>query len=304
MSADEKERRLKDVGENELVADFVAMLGEGSDQVLHGPGDDCAVVESSADNGKVILLKTDCVVEGVHFEAAVEPGRVGWKAMARVLSDIGAMGGNPEHALVTMVLPGERTVDWATGIFSGLERCAKEFGAEIVGGETSSGPVAMISVAMTGSVERDRVVTRAGGSAGDLLCVTGRLGGSIAGKHLDFTPRIREGSWLAEHARPTAMMDLSDGLGSDLPRLAKASGVEFRVNEEALPLNDGCDVQSGITDGEDYELLFALAPDGFEEVVGRFETEFPGVGLTCIGVLTDDASEGSFSEGGWNHFAG
>ncbi|MEM0897789.1 MAG: thiamine-phosphate kinase [Verrucomicrobiota bacterium] len=304
MSADSTDRRLEDVGENDLVGHFVELLGKSSSEVIVGPGDDCAVVESGVGGEEVMLLKTDCVVEGRHFEASAEPERVGWKAMARVLSDLGAMGGKPRYALVTMIMPGARTLEWSSQVFTGLRRCAAEFGAEIVGGETSSGMVAMISVAMTGVVLRDQIVTRAGGKAGDVLCVTGKLGGSIAGKHLDFTPRVREGCWLAHLAQPTAMMDLSDGLATDLPRLAKASGLGFRVDEGALPLNEGCDVKSALADGEDYELLVALPPEGVEEVCAGFETEFPGLGLTRIGVLTDELGEGSFSEEGWDHFAG
>jgi len=155
-----------------------------------------------------------------------------------------------------------------------------------VGGETSRtiGPAA-ISVSVTGFVEKGRWVGRSGGKANDELFVTGRLGGSLRGRHLKFSPRIEEARWLTQNFSIHAMMDLSDGLGADLPRLATASGVGFEVDEMALPLNSGCTPSQAISDGEDYELLFAVSPKDSRALAGRWKRKFPKLALTRIGRL-------------------
>ena len=154
-----------------------------------------------------------------------------------------------------------------------------------------------VSVALTGRVERRRCVLRSGGKPGDVLFVTGRLGGSFAGKHLDFLPRLREARWLTEHFRLHAMMDLSDGLGADLPRLAKASGCGFELGE--LPCSPGCSRETALGDGEDFELLFAVSP---RQAV-RLEKAWPfrSLPLTRVGVLT--ANRTLTSTHGFDHFA-
>src|SRR4029434_9169850 len=226
--------RCGELGENRLINQLTARLERLAD-VIAGPGDDCAVVPAP-DNGRRLLLKTDCVVERVHFQPNDKPSSVGWKAMARTLSDFAAVAGLPQFALVTLVLSADREMRWVKEIYRGLHRAADRFAVAIVGGETSrtDGP-AMVSVAVAGTVEEDRWVSRAGGKVGDALFVTGKLGGSIGGKHLNFTPRIAEARWLSSNFSIHAMMDLSDGLGADLPRLAAASGVGFAIEEKALP---------------------------------------------------------------------
>ena len=140
-------------------------------------------------------------------------------------------------------------------------------------------------------------MTRGGGKVGDRLFVTGRLGGSFeSGRHLDFIPRIQEGMWLACYAN--AMMDLSDGLQRDLPRLAKASALGFEVDLEALPLHENCTIDQALGDGEDMELLFSTAASGWEE---GFRLAFPEVEITCIGRLVQ-GGETDLGDGGWEHF--
>ena len=143
----------------------------------------------------------------------------------------------------------------------------------------------MISVSLTGFVERRRWIGRGGGKPNDELFVTGRLGGSLRGRHLKFTPRIEEARWLTKNFSIHAMMDLSDGLGADLPRLARASDVGFEVDETALPLNRGCTIEQAISDGEDYELLFAISPQHAKSLAGSWRRKFPDVPLTRIGRL-------------------
>jgi thiamine-monophosphate kinase len=275
---------LRALGEDRLLAQLLPNL-PGHRSVLLGAGDDCAVVEVSGAK-KLQVLKTDCVVEGIHFTTKSRPASVGWKAMARALSDFAAMSGVPQFALITMIVPAERTLDWVKQVYLGLGKAARAFDVAIVGGETSNikGP-AVISVSLTGSVEKDRWVGRSGGKANDELFVTGRLGGSLRGSHLKFVPRIVESRWLTKHFPIHAMMDLSDGLGADLPRLARASHLGFEVNEAALPLNRGCTIEQAISDGEDYELLFAISPADARSLPRRWQKKFPHVPLTRIGRL-------------------
>jgi thiamine-monophosphate kinase len=292
--------KLRQLGEDRLLAQLLPKL-PGNGSVVVGAGDDCAVVESPGES-KLHLLKTDCVVEGIHFTTKSPPASVGWKAMARPLSDFAAMSGVPQFALVTVIVPSERTLDWMKQVYRGLDKAARAFDVAIVGGETSNikGP-AVISVSLAGFVEKHRWVGRSGGKAKDELFVTGRLGGSLRGRHLKFRPRIEESRWLTEHFSIHAMMDLSDGLGADLPRLARASGVGFEVDEEALPRHRGCTVRQAIGDGEDYELLFAVPPKSSAELQRRWRKRWP-LELTRVGRLTKATSSPANWPAGYAHF--
>ncbi len=275
--------KLGQLGEERLLEKLLPHLPLNA-AVLAGAGDDCAVVRLG--EGTDLLLKTDCIVEGVHFTAEAKASAVGWKAMARPLSDFAAMAGVPQFALITLIAPATTTVGWTMQLYRGLAKAARAFDVAIVGGETSGtrGPVA-VSVSVTGVVEKDRWVSRSGGEAGDALFVTGKLGGSGRGRHLRFLPRIREARWLRANFAVHAMMDLSDGLGADLPRLARASGLSFTVNEGDLPRARGCSIKEAISDGEDYELLFAIAPGASENLQKSWRRKFPQLSLTCIGQL-------------------
>lgn len=289
-----------DLGEEEVVSRLVAMIPPVRG-VIAGPGDDCAVVETG--EGGWQLLKTDCVVEGVHFVPGTDPPLVGRKAMNRVLSDLAAMGGRPAHALVTIAVEAGRSFAEVECWYAGMIAAAEEGGCGIVGGETSRLPVtgAMITVAMTGTVDPAQCVFRSGAKPGDLIVVTGKLGGSFAsGRHLTFTPRLREAQWLVAHAKPTAMMDLSDGLGSDLPRLVAASGVGFRIDEMILPCHDGVSTEEAIRDGEDYELLMTFSPDTFRDLPAKWSEVFPDVALTVIGEIA--ATTTDTIGRGWEHY--
>jgi thiamine-monophosphate kinase len=292
--------KLSEAGEDRLLAHLLPVLLRNRSVVL-GAGDDCAVVRCQG-RDNLQLLKTDCIVEGIHFTATSPPALVGWKAMARPLSDFAAMSGVPQFALVTLIVPADRTLAWTKKIYRGLEKAGRVFGVAIVGGETSAikGP-AVISVSLTGFVEKDRWIGRSGGKAHDELFVTGRLGGSRRGRHLTFAPRIEESRWLTRNFSIHAMMDLSDGLGADLPRLARASGVGFDVDESALPLQRGCDITQAISDGEDYELLFAISPQDSGILERKWRRKFPKLPLTRIGRL-DQKSENHKLPGGYVHF--
>jgi thiamine-monophosphate kinase len=275
---------LREVGEDRLLDQLLPKLPRNR-SVIVGAGDDCAIVKSPG-RGKLQLFKTDCLVENIHFTKKSPPELVGWKAMARPLSDFAAMSGVPEFALVTLIVPSKTTLAWVKKMYRGIEKVARTFDLAVVGGETSdiSGP-AVISVSLAGFVEKGRWVSRAGGKPNDDLFVTGRLGGSLRGRHLKFVPRIVESRWLTENFSIHAMMDLSDGLGADLPRLARASHVGFEVDEAALPLNPACTTKQAISDGEDYELLFAISPKDSRSLLTRWRKQFPNLPLTRIGRL-------------------
>ena len=292
------------LGEDAVVAAITRGLPLGRD-VRRGAGDDCAIIGGARDR-VWRLLKTDCVVEGVHFEKKEKPARVGWKALCRAVSDVAAMGGLPKHALITIAVARDAEMAWLRGLYAGLRRAARRFGVSIVGGETSRSPgPAFISVALTGEVERARCVTRSGGRVGDILYVTGRLGGSLAGKHLDFIPRLVEARWLTGNFSIRAMMDLSDGLAADLPRLAKASGCGFEIAKENVPRSRGCTVVQALGDGEDFELLFAIRPSDAARLEVKWRAQFPKLPLTKIGALTSGAvrAKRKPTTHGYDHFA-
>jgi thiamine-monophosphate kinase len=275
--------KLSALGEDRLLAELLPALAHGNDVVLPA-GDDCAIVRSP--RGKLAVLKCDCVVETIHFRKNTDPRSVGWKAMMRPLSDFAATSAWPRFALVTLMARRSTERSWVRKVYRGLTDAAARFDVEIVGGETSRtpGPTAL-SVSVFGYVEPGRWVSRHGGKPGDELFVTGRLGGSLRGRHLTFVPRIKEARWLTAHFRVHAMMDLSDGLGADLPRLAAASRTGFEVQPELLPLAPGCTPAQAISDGEDHELLFALSPKDGEPLLKKWRRRFPNLPLTRIGRL-------------------
>ena len=274
--------KLRDIGEDRLLDRLLSRLSLGK-EVLNGPGDDCALVETR-DHQNLLVIKADCVVAGMHFLPTASALDVGWKAMMRPLSDFAATSAVPQFALITLIAPEKTKIEWVERLYRGLGRAAKRFKVSIVGGEMSGtrGHVA-ISVSVVGFVERNRCLSRRGGKAGDDLFVTGRLGGALKQKHLQFVPRIVESRWLTRNFPIHAMMDLSDGLGADLPRLAKASRVGFAIELESLPLARGAKIDNAISEGEDYELLFAISRRERNRLLRSWQKRFPRLLLTRIG---------------------
>lgn len=294
-------KTLSDIGEDALIERLIKLVPQASGAA--GPGDDCAVMDSG--NGWLQLLKTDALVENIHYLPQATPRAVGWKSIARVISDFAAMGGVPEHFLVTLALPPTLEISWVEDFYKGIGDCLETFGATLAGGETScipAGSSAVISIAATGRVRKEHLVLRSTGKPGQTILVTGTLGGSITGKHLAFTPRIKEAAWLVRHFKPSAMMDLSDGLGKDLPRLAAASQVGFILDEKALPLSSGCTPAQAIGDGEDFELLLTMEAERVSALLEAWRIVFPDLPLTPIGHLVA-AGEGQSLQGGWEHFS-
>ena len=291
--------KLSGLGEDALIASLLRELPASRKLI----GDDCAVVNFRGAKD-LLVLKTDCVVERIHFEPTTDPTLVGWKAMMRPLSDFAAISAVPQFALITLIAPGARSDSWVRQLYRGSKRAAAKFEVKIVGGETSAtGGPTTISVSVSGFVERNRWVSRAGAKRGDDLFVTGRLGGSLRGKHLRFVPRIEESRWLTKNFRVHAMMDLSDGLGADLPRLAKASRLGFKIERESLPLASGATIANAISDGEDYELLFAISPRDRTRLQKAWRRKFPKLSLTRIGSLVpQSAIRNSHLKRGYVHF--
>ncbi len=255
-----------------------------------GIGDDAAVVEWGSRSG---LLAADMLLDGVHFDTSSQsPVAIGRKALAVNLSDVAAMAGTPRFALVSLALPRSAASDFAVRVFEGLRSIADEFDTAIVGGDTTSwdGPFA-INVSIVGDVGRDRAVTRSGAKPGDWLFVTGDLGGSLLGRHLTFTPRVREASILHKAVNLHAMIDVSDGLVADLYHILEESGVGAILDATAIPVSedarqsgdDRSPLDHALGDGEDFELLFAVSPRDGAQLV----SENPlGLRLSRVGETT------------------
>jgi thiamine-monophosphate kinase len=286
------------MNEVELIARLAPSLPRNNSVVV-AAGDDCAVLDLGAP--EFVLFKTDAIVEGVHFTADTPLEKVGRKALARCLSDIAAMAGKPNSALVTLALPKVFEAKRVEGIYSGLNALASEHGIAIVGGETTTNPERiLISIALLGTVEKDRCVLRSGAKAGDAIFVTGTLGGSLRAKHLDFEPRLAEARWLRQHFTLHSMIDLSDGLASDLRHILKASSVGAELLASAIPISREAKLAAktesstkppllaALTDGEDFELLFTVASKDAVPLLDAWKEKFSGLPLTCVGKITSD----------------
>ena len=256
-----------------------------AEQVAVGPGDDCAVLHVDRE---LMLVTTDQCADGVHFVLAQSGARAaGYKVMARNLSDIAAMAGLPMAAVATVMLPRGLAEADVQEIYLGLRQAADAFNCPLVGGDVGSwdGRL-MLTVTMLGRPAVGKPVLRSGARVGDVVCVTGSLGGSIAsGKHLSFTPRVREAAELVGRVEVHAMIDISDGLSTDLGHLCRESGVGAEIRAKALPLSPTASqaadpVAAALEDGEDYELLFALAAEHAKALVAEQPL---GVPVTHIG---------------------
>ena len=270
-----------------------------SEAVVVGAGDDCAVLDFGLPD-RLLLFKTDAVVEGIHFTAATEPQKIGRKALARCLSDIAAMAGTPGAALVTIALPRNFDPGFVEEVYAGMNEMARRHGVAIVGGETTTNPGGMLlSVALLGFVPRGKGVLRSGAEAGDAIFVTGELGGSLSGKHLEFEPRLAEARWLAEHFQVHAMIDISDGLAGDLRHILTASRVGAELRSPSIPISREARLAAkagsaakpallaALTDGEDFELLFTVTARDAVPLLDAWRKQFPQVPLTCIGKIRE-----------------
>jgi thiamine-monophosphate kinase len=330
------------VGENRVVVRFRELASAAlGGAVVVGPGDDAAVIRAIC--GRLLLVTCDMMVEGVHFRREwASPEQIGRKAMVQNLSDIAAMGGEPAAAVSSVAAPGDLDEGVVEGIARGLIAAASEYGAALVGGDLvgSPGPL-VVDVALTGWVEEELMLCRRGARPGDAIMVTGSLGASAAGlaalqqgltgcapelgravqAHREPRPRLAEARAVAATRRATAMMDLSDGLADDLPRLCAESGVGARVWTHHLPVDACCPAlaprisrdarEMAMAGGEDYELVFTCPVSAVEAITTAVVGE-TGTAVTSIGEIVEgsgvrflDASGQPVKPGSrFDHFAG
>lgn len=316
-------------GEEEVVRRIKkTFAGQRASSLRFGMGDDAALWR--CERGQEAILTSDWFLEGVHFlRDKHPPDAVGWKCLVRASSDIAAMGGTPRCFLLSLALPTDCTDKWLSGFLAGLRHASRSLRCLLAGGDTTRRNEILISVTVFGEVAAGRAVLRSGASAGDLLYVSGTLGEADRGlrelrrqqgmgkatnacirKHLYPVPRIALGRWLAENRLASAMMDLSDGLSTDLPRLCAASNVGARIGAASLPCPPHMDAEEAmklaLNGGDDYELLFAARPADARKIGRRFH----GLALTPIGVTTREKKVqvevgGKFHplvSGGWDPF--
>jgi thiamine-monophosphate kinase len=296
-------------------------------------GDDTAIWRPRV--GRETLLTCDWFLEGSHFLADRHPAdSVGWKCLARAVSDIAAMGGSPRCFLLSLALPSARTGVWSDGFLGGLARASRALECLVAGGDTTRQDKILINITVVGECRRGLAVLRSGARPGNAIFVTGRLGEAEYGlelvrskktvnlrdarlkKHLYPKPRLAIGAWLSRHRLATAMLDLSDGLSSDLPRLCAASGCGARIEAGRLPCVRVDDrdkhkwnpTQLALHGGDDYELLFTVA----QRNIARIPKAIGRVALTQIGLVTselgirlvrtDGGGETLLQDRGWDPF--
>lgn len=285
-----------DLGERALIQRLSGWVGRGRD-VSRGIGDDCAVVRVRG-SAWDWLLTTDPVIEGVHFLPGTPGRRVGHKAAGRVISDIAAMGGEPMHVLFDLVAPPETPVRRIEDIYRGATAVCARHGAAIVGGDVARGPRLELHAFAVGRVERGRAALRSGARPGDAIFVTGRLGGSLLGRHLAFDPRVPAGRWLVRGGWATSMMDVSDGLASDLRRILEESRVGACLDAARIPVaaaarrvKDGRSaLDHALRDGEDFELLFTVSARRVASFARAWKAAFPQLPATAIGTIGANGS--------------
>ena len=329
------------LSEDELVAAITRVVSAPAPGVRVGIGDDASI--AAVPSGEVTLT-TDTLIEGVHFERRlIAPRDLGYKAIAVNLSDLASMGASPRYALVALGIPPTVDAAWVMELYGGMVEACTEHALSIVGGDLSGAKETVIGVTLVGEAPAGRAVLRSGASAGERIAVTGTLGASAAGlllsrsrketlsealtagwgrellrAHERPVARIGEGETLGQSGA-TAMMDLSDGLSRDLPRLCSASGVGATIRADDVPIARsvrahaerlGVDpLEIALSGGEDYELLAVLPPGVIEDAQERLRDRF-GVALTEIGETTDDGIvivdangvERPLEPKGWDHF--
>ncbi|UCE17811.1 MAG: thiamine-phosphate kinase [Gemmatimonadota bacterium] len=333
------------IGEFGLIDRIKKKVRSTSEAIRLGIDDDAAAFVPK--KGMVMLLTTDVFVEGIHFDSSyATPYQIGWKAMAANLSDIAAMGGIPRTAVVSLCLPDKTDVEWVEAMYEGMEKILYRFGGYIVGGDTSAAlSEIVINIALTGEVEGKQMATRSGAKVGDVICVSGDLGSSVAGlkilreqrktgeeipekwsyimeRHLLPLPRIHEARVLVEETNAHAMIDISDGLASEIHHICALSGTGARIYTGEIPLHSQTKLAAqefgtpshhyALYGGEDYELLFALPQKRAEEVIdiieGETETKISTVGAIVeahcgITLIDENGDQESLPFRGYNHFS-
>jgi len=308
--------RHKQFSERRLI-DWIRCRGQtASANVEIGPGDDTALVRMGSER---LLMTVDTIAEGVDFTLpTASPRQIGRKALAINLSDIAAMGGRPSFCVASVALTRGIEETFARELYKGLRRAADRYGCPLVGGDVTTwdGGV-VVTVAAGGVLAGKKAVRRNGARPGDLVLVTGTLGGSILGGHLRFTPRLAEGAWLAEMFPPTAMIDISDGLGVDSGHLAEESGCAISIEARGVPVSTAARRLAGesgksalehaVGDGEDFELLLTLPAAMAARCIEAwsFRTRLSVIGKVSKGagvrLVHNDGSEERIDTKGYQH---
>ena len=298
------------VGEEKIISiadSFFSKTIANKPNVIKGIGDDAAVLTPISDDSYQ-LVTIDTVVEGTHFTFDTLPEKIGWKAMVVNISDIAAMGGIPEHAVISAAIPKNLPINFMEKLISGIYSAAEKFDVAVVGGDTVGSDILSITITLLGKVEKQYLCTRDGAKQGNVVAVTGTLGGSFkTDKHLNFMPRIEEARWLVKNAKPCAMMDLSDGLAMDSSRIAKASNVSMRFFSDKLPVTEGFSIDNALNAGEDFELLCIFPGEILtSEIQNEFEEKF-NLKLSVIGKTASPPSkiyldESELKTRSFNHF--
>lgn len=299
---------LAKIGEFGLIDQLARLVKINKKEVIKGIGDDAAVLAASG--GKYLLLTTDMLAEGRHFTRTMGPGGIGRKALACSLSDIAAMGGLAKTAVVSLAVPPRLNVHFVYDMYKGMQALAKQFHVNITGGDTIAYKEIIINIALLGEVEKQCLVLRSGARKGDKIFVTGPLGRSLkTGKHLSFVPRIHEARFLVKNFKPTAMIDISDGLAGDLAHITQTSRVGAHIYADRIPRVKGASLKEALYDGEDFELLFTLPPDDARWLVdlkkGRFDFTYIGDMVTrqeAVKLMDQQGKVISSVGGGFTHF--
>jgi len=303
--------RLRDLSEGGFIRRIRERFADS--RIPVGIGDDAAILD--VPEGHSLVYCSDLVTENTHFIRGMHPpDSVGYKAVAVNVSDVGAMGGVPMSFLVSLAAPGDLELDWVDGFYSGVEKACRDFDVALVGGDTSSAASIFVDVAMIGRVPAGKAVLRAGAKVGDGVYVTGKLGGSALGlellragtrdaaavkRHLYPEPRHHVGAAVRDIAH--AMIDISDGLSTDLGHVVEESRVSARIYKDRLPAADGTGEEHVLHGGEEYELLITAA---------SLPGEVEGVRLTRIGEVVESAGgqhcvylgKTVLEPRGWDHY--
>jgi thiamine-monophosphate kinase len=298
-------KTLEEVGEFGLIERIADKIATDK-SVICGIGDDAAVI--SYTRNKYLLFTTDMLIEGVHFtKKEATYTQMGRKALAVNISDIAAMGGIPKYAVISAGLPKTLSLRSVDEIMRGINTLAKEYGINIVGGDIARAHKIVLCVSLIGEVEKRNLTLRSGAKPGDLIFVTGNLGGSRRLRQFNFIPRVKEAQKIIKKFKPTAMIDLSDGLASDLQRISQASKVGAVIFEQSIPVCRGASLKSALYEGEDFELLFTMSLDSARKLYRK--GDFP---ITCIGkivkrkrgltVIDKRAKASALKQRGFRHF--
>lgn len=264
------------IGEFGLIERIKELVKTGP-SVIKGIGDDCAVL--SFDRDKYLLSTCDMIVEGVDFTPKDSPYLIGRKSLAVSISDIAACAGTPSYALVSMGIPRNSTVEFIDKVLKGIVDLAKVYKIDIVGGDLSRAEKLIIAVNVLGFVEKRNLVLRSGAKVGDIIFASGTLGGSILGRHLKFSPRIKEARYLVNNFKINAMIDVSDGLAQDLSHILKESRKGALIYELLIPQsNQARDLEDTLYSGEDFELLFTMSRKEARELFARRSKNFTPIG--------------------------